>query len=210
MPQKDFDFAAALSAFESQPAFQLRPDKGGMRVVIRGGNTLRSGHAHLEINKAEKRDQTTIELELVSGTHGKLPREVFTLDRAISILGSLLKTPAKARVIVLSANFTFSLKEWEPTIPLPFSPGAMVGELPGVPQICGLDFAFTNQSESQLLHRAFVTTYDNTEQMVVRFFLGHAEVFDTSLPERVFELVTAHVPIFARKRGTPLRGKSAN
>lgn len=206
VPNREFDLSGAFKAFENQPAFQLRPDKGGMRAVIAGGSIMPSGHAHLEINKSEKGSQTTFELQLASGN---LAPDVLTLDRAISSLRSLLKTHATSRPVAVSANFTFSLKEWEPTIPLPFSPGIMAGELPGLPQICGLDFAFTNRSESQLLHRAFVTTNDASDQMVVRFLFGHPEVFDNGLPNRVLNLVSAHIPIFARLRGTPRGGKSA-
>jgi len=132
-------------------------------------------------------------------------RRVLSIDRGLSIARSHLRLAGQKRRTLVSASFTFDLEVWQPTLPLPFSPGSMVGDLPGVPQICGLDFAFTSRTESQLLHRAFITTYDVINQMVVRFLLGHSEVFSPSLPARLLELVNSQIPIFARKK--PMTGE---
>jgi hypothetical protein len=72
--------------------------------------------------------------------------------------------------------------------------------MPGLPQICGVDVTFQDRSASQHLHRAFVTTYDGIERVVVRMLLIDTAVWDHTLPSAMILLASSHLPIVLRRR----------
>ncbi len=189
-----------LQSLARLPGMHLRTDKQAVRGALGRGTILKSGHAHLEAVHFKKDGRVAVELELVPGSHGPAPTRSASLGGAIDRLAELIgSVEAKGKALV-SGNFTFDLKRWEPTIPLPFTPPGVVDKMPGLPQICGLDFSFSERNDKQPLHRAFVTIYPGAGRMVVRLLLLFVAEINQGLPEAVLDAVEAQVPVFARTK----------
>jgi hypothetical protein len=164
---------------------------------------VKGGHGHLTIEKATSHGEYSIELNLVTGDHGRIPKGALSVEKSFDRVMPFLTKPADSLQALISASFSMYLKEWEPTVSLPFSPVGITEQMPGLPRISGLDFTFDEQSDSQHLHRAFVTTYDGIDRMVVRMLLSLQTVWAVSMITDTIELVRAHLPILARKRANP-------
>lgn len=198
--KRQLDFARVLEAFGDKPSFSIRRDKKGVRGALSGHGTISQGHAHLEVAVGERSGEHMIELALIPGSHGRISPRALTIADAIHLLGVSLKDPASVRRVRVSANFSFDLKQWEPTLPLPFAPGTAAEQMPGQPQICGLDVAFLDRSPTQHLHRAFVTTYDEIERMVVRMLLTDSLPWTERLPLACLTLAGSHLSILTKVR----------
>jgi hypothetical protein len=203
--QSEFDLKKGIKALGSLPTFQVRSDNAGFRGILTGGKILRSAHAHLEVARdrsarSKKTGSVWLELEMFPGEHGRISNKTLRFEEGISILMGCLESPAKPRSMMVGANLSLSLKDWEPTVPLPYTPGSFGATMPGVAKICGVDFAFADPSASQPMLRGFVTTYDAIDQMVVRLLLRMSAVLDTQVAERAIKLAMANVVLFVRKR----------
>lgn len=194
------DFKALRSSLGGLPGFWMRSDNRAVRGAIKHGRLLQSGHAHLDVVHVEKDEQVVIELELLPGLHGTMPKKTSVLEDAIDRLAALLPPQTESRRAVVGGNFTFDLKRWEPTVTLPFSTPGAVESMPGLPQICGLEFAFTERTDTQPLHRAFITTYAGVNRMLVRLLLFLTVEWDRSLPQRAIDSVCQQLPVFVRRK----------
>lgn len=92
------------------------------------------------------------------------------------------------------------MDEWEPTVPLPFAPPGTLDHIPGVPKISGLDFSFSSPGIDQPLIRAFVTTYEHLQQIVVRLLIARTVSIDPELPTVLLETADQYVPHFVKAR----------
>ena len=200
-PVNQIDFEGLAADLKPYPTFTERFDSHGIRGTLLGGHLLSGGHAHLTVEKVSDEDEYSIELDLVPGDHGRIPKGALSIAGAFETIESRRKATEGSIPILVSANFAMSLKEWEPTVALPFTPTGITEQMPGVPRISGLDFSFNEQTESQHLHRAFVTTYDGIERMVVRMLLSFEARWEPNVLGAMIQLVNAHLPILARRIG---------
>jgi len=180
--------------------FEARAAVRGVRGVLVGGRALPGGHAHVTIDyvKAEKRFQ--IEVEVFNGPHGPRLKGMSIAD-FFGGAGVWLRSGEKNTTTLLGANLALSLDDWSPVFDLPFTPAGITAQMPGLPKIAGVDFSFEQQTETQHLHRAFITTYDEIKRMVVRVLLTYDQPWDEGMLPASVTLVAAHLPILVKKRG---------
>lgn len=179
-----------------------RPKRGkSVRLALAGAPLLSGGHAHFEARESGPGGSFVASLSLIPGRHESPLTSVPSIAEAIeSIVGALKVVPEQFRLLV-SAHYALSLKEWTPTLALPFTPQSMTGQLAGLPQICGVDIAFQEQSAAQCLQRAFLTTYDGIDRMVVRMLLVKNLALDATLVRNLVSLANDHLPLLAQRRG---------
>lgn len=201
VPASRIDFQQLVSNLQNLPTFVMRFDDQGIRGTLVGGTLVSAAHGHLTVERISGENDYLIQLDLVPGGHGQIPKGAITLAQSFETIAPFLREYERSTPILVSASFAMSLKEWEPTVKLPFAPTGIVEQMPGLPRISGLDFSFNEQSDSQHLHRAFVTTYDGIERMVVRMLLSFEASWDPSVVSATIELVHAHLPILVRRTG---------
>jgi hypothetical protein len=155
---------------------------------------------HLTISAASPRDKWNIEYEIIKGSHGRMPRDTPNLDALFDRTASLFGNPSRSLPALVSANLALSSKSWESIVPLPLTPPGALENMPGAPQISGIDFSFSDRSTGQKLRRAFVTTYDAIDQIVVRLLLAHPIQWGPHITDEVFSLINQYVPSFVRAR----------
>jgi len=192
-------FADLLTGLEGKPTVSTRTDGGGVRGAARGMPGWGSVHTHYTLQRAAAGGYL-FEFELTSKSHGKFARGVPSTRQFLSMLRDSINDPSRKRAAILGAHFSFSMDEWQPTVPLPFIPPDTLDHIPGVPKISGLDFSFSEPGSEQPLVRAFVTTYDHQKEIVVRLLIAHSLVIGPDVPDSLVELATNYVPHFVRRR----------
>src|SRR5262249_43517208 len=110
-----------LEALAKLPGMQFRTDKLAVRGVLHGRTSLKSRHVHFEVIHSKNDKRVVVEFELVAGPHGTTPTESAPLSTAIAQLVELIGSAQARGKALISGSFTFDLKRWQPTIPLPFS-----------------------------------------------------------------------------------------
>lgn len=199
IPSAEFNRKGLFAQFAKVHSFQVRSGGQEMRGALHGGGILSSAHAHLTVLKAG-RSEHSIQLELVPGAHGRLPKGAWDVGQGISTVRKHLANPDATWKALLGANFSLSLKRWEPTVRLPLATPGIADGMPDIPRICGLDFAFSDKAEDHFLRRAFVTTYEGIDLLVVRMHMTCSLQWDSNLPRHVVHVTKDHLPALARKR----------
>jgi len=167
---KELDFEPLRMALSKKYQSQTREDGWGVRIIAREDEEVRPMHSHIALDRNEDTKAFTLEYDVVRGDHPAI-RKYTTATAFTKALRTSLKNPERPRPGLLSANFALSSEKWEPTFPVPFPhPGAMTA-IPGLPQVIGLDLAFSEQGPTQPLIRVFVTTYPELQQIIVRVLL---------------------------------------
>jgi hypothetical protein len=185
---------------ERFPAFQKRSDGRGIRGAVSGGRHLAGAHAHFEITSSSGKNEWSIEYEIVAASHGRMPKGTPNLDGLFKGTADLLGSPGHEHKTLVTANLALSTKRWESVVPLPLAPPGPLEKMPGGPQISGIDFSFSDRASGQKLRRAFVTTYDAIDQLVVRLLLSHATGWGKHVTLEMTSLIQQYVPVFVRIR----------
>jgi len=195
LPSSEVDFDRLIAPFKGVPKFQIRTDNLAIRGVLKSPGFSPPAHAHVEVDHAHDKGETSLQIEIFRGA-GRLPKDAMDLSGFIDKVGGALTNLTEERAFLASLNYNLKMSEWKPTVSLPYSPGALNATLPGVAQIAGLDFAFA-EGVDQPLRRAFVTTYDRLDRMVVKLLLALTSPWDQGLPNKLFELGASQFPKFA-------------
>lgn len=199
VPEQLVDFRRAYESWRELPLSQTRDDDRGIRGVARGDTKIKPFHAHYSLDFQAERKEYVFRLELAKGTHGPAEKQLPRLSEVLDQLTGFLAEPERRFRGLLSANFNFPLGEWQPTIKLPFSLPGTLDHVPGLPEISGLDFSFEDLRPEQPLRRAFVTTYDAINEMVLRLLLSHATAISGALVDRMLDVASTHYPVFVTR-----------
>lgn len=190
---------ALVAVLESKGGFSVRPDRRAVRGILRADEGTPAIHGHLEVRETRNKKHILLEYEIVTSAleHEKAELSVSQWPSLviphIGLEGDLLTG-------LTSAVFTLQLDQWEPTVPLPFAASGILDALPGEPRISGLDFSFGTPVAGQSLRRAFVSTYDEVKQMVVKFMVVTKLPIAEPISDGMLATAARHFPIFARKR----------
>jgi hypothetical protein len=171
-----------------------------MRGVISGGRSLAGAHVHLTITAESAGRAWSVEYEIIKGSHGPMPKGAPTLDMFFDRAPHLFGNFSRDLPALVTANLALSSKSWESIVPLPLTPPGALEKMPGAPQISGIDFSFSDRSGGQKLRRAFVTTYDAIDEIVVRLLLAHPFKWGPHITHDVFSLISQYLPSFVRPR----------
>lgn len=194
------DFEGLSGFLESFSSFQRRIDGQGLRGALLGGDYLKDGHAHFEVTRSSATDDWTIEYEIVRGSHSSPGQDLLPASSFLGTIAKFLPSSEGEARGLFSASFVLSMKEWEPTVTLPFVPPGMLDHMPGAPRIAGVDFAFGDAGAAHGLLRAFVTTYDVIDEMVIRILMGYVTRWGDQVTPEMLKLAAAQLPIFARPK----------
>lgn len=204
VPAAQFAFGAFRTAIRDRALTQVREDDSAVRGVLRGEDAISPFHAHFSVELLRKggkskrtSDVYVIRLDYAKGTHAEAT-SLLPVTKFLSELRTFFTDPDAARSGLLSSNFTLSLKEYTPTIKLPFSVPGALDHVPGLPQISGLDFSFAGASPAQPLVRAFVTTYSLIDEMIIRLLVGFECRVGPELATAMLVAAASHLPIFAK------------
>jgi len=193
------DFEAVFEAFKESPGFHTRSDNKAIRGVLKGSPS-RHWHAHFEMTHVSARRGSTLEFQTVRGPCGRQRPGTLTSSAFLRRLKALLPAIAgMAQPGMLSARFELSMDRWKTTMPIPYAASGLA-DLPGEPEIAGLDFAFQDTPVRPGMRRAFITTYSELKQIVVRLLLAGPRIIDESLPRELLSAGTQHLSMFAVSR----------
>jgi hypothetical protein len=200
-PAEAVNFDRLFREVSETPGFSRRSDGGGIRGALRGERGWGPIHAHFDLNRNDRGD-IVLELEILTSSHGRFKTGVPTLSRFITTLRAYIANPDASFRGLVGAHFSLSTEEWTPTVPLPFTPPEPLDKIPGLPQISGVDFSFSEQTPEQPLIRAFVTTYDAINRFVIRILTGQPVEIDIHLVDLMRKTATDYLPYFAvEKKG---------
>jgi len=200
IPQREVDFTFFASEVEQYPDFTVRRDLKSLAGVIQSDKSIPGVHAHFGLRSAKEKSEFTLEFELIARKHRPATVNGPGMSEFLKLSQRFLRKPSKAYRSLLSINFAFSLAKWQPTITLPFSVSNLGSEFRGNPNIAGVDFTFDLPDSPLELSRAFVTTYEAIDKMVVRLLLWSEVTIGPSLPAHLLGSATELLPIFARER----------
>jgi hypothetical protein len=196
VPSSEFDFESVKKSFGKSALAQVRDDGKGLRVILREDEVIDDLHAHVLVEPDDK-SFVTFRYDLVRGAHGKESKKTPKSSDFLSVVIRALSKPHLPLRGLLSGNFSLSLEAWEPVIPLPIpSPAALQG-IPGSPKITGVDLSFGPGAERSPI-RAFVTTYPEVKEMIVRVLLRFEAPITPGLPLRLVEEVQSALPAFVK------------
>lgn len=195
--REDILLTEMLNALEQLEGFSRRGD--GAHGALRGEIGWGAAHGHFSIDIEGSAGAYLLFLEVVSSSHGKLPKETPRVKEFLSIIQSYFVDPDRSFSGLLGVNFSLPLKVWSPTVPLPFTPPGVLDHIPGAPQISGLDFSFPLQTDDQPLIRAFITSYGQIDRLVVRFLLSLPTAIHASVIDEMLRLSAEYVLSFARE-----------
>lgn len=171
---------------------------GRVYGYLSSDRTFPNAHGHVSVRALSKAQQVEFRLELVPGREKPRGPNHPGLSEFLAAVRDVIHDPDVPRVGVATGTFNFRSPEWQPTIKLPFAPPGPL-DVPGLPQIAGVDFAFTSSGPEQPYLRAFVSTYDPLPQFIVRIMLGFSAAVDADLPERLVSFVGEKVLVFAHR-----------
>lgn len=183
-------FGKLDSKFPKGKLTARRDDGTGARHFMPGTNALHQGHFHLTLELQKASGDVSLSLEVFPTTnHKEFARGSWTLADSIKALGAVL--PKECPCIV-SATYTKRLSEWRPTFRLPMNTDELDG-MPGRPEVTGVDLVYRDSKSSDSLHRAFVTTYDTLDQVVVRLLFFDSLPWDNGLVRNAVRRVEGHL-----------------
>jgi hypothetical protein len=147
MPLVSINFSDLRASLQDIPCFSVERDGLGIQGLLAGGPSLPGGHAHLTVSRESSEQEWSIELEIFPRT----PQH--TIDACdIHTLPEILKGELSRGGMtegLLGASFTVLLTEWEAAVPLPYAPADLLSDIPGAPEIAGIDFSFSDTETSQ-------------------------------------------------------------
>lgn len=198
VPDSAFAFQEILQQLETKPSVTVRKDREGVRGAARGSPGWGSFHTHFVLEK-RRSGEFDLELEVTGRQHGRFPKGSLSTTKLIRAFASALEDSSRTFPAIVGAHYILPLDRWAPTVQLPFAPPGTLDHIPGVPQISGLDFSFSAPGPEQPLLRAFISTYGQLNEMIVRILLATHIAFQPSMPLSLAELAGSYLPRFAKE-----------
>lgn len=198
MRAQAIDTKALFSAVAGTKFAEFRKDKEGVRCVLRLRD-FRSSHAHFAAGRLTGTTDWKLDYEVVDGLHGEHANADLDDETFLKRVDGLFRSSDVDPIGLLSCHFSFSLKEWAPTVALPFRPAMPLPGTPGSPTIAGVDFVFPDEPGTAL-RRAFVTTYGATEQTIVRLLLTFEATLACGFTSRLIDAAASSVTGFVSRR----------
>ena len=197
---EDLRLQELIKQFTGTPGFRVRSDDEGLAGALRGERGWGAAHTHFSLSRTESNEVYLLELEFVPTSHGRFQKGVPSTRKFLNAIKSVLSDPDREYAAVIGANFSLSTETWQPTVPLPFNPPASLDHIPGLPRISGLDFSFAEHGADQPLMRAFITTYEPIQRMVIRFLVAESVRISAELPQAMTRAASRFLPSFAQRK----------
>lgn len=159
----------------------VRSDNGGVRGVCALAASVKSHHMHFSVERSSAEGSLALQLSILPGVHDKKVAMPSFDKVLIALRAAMTESDAEFRGL-LSANYAFDMKEWQPSFPLPIDGSGPLAASSGKARICGLDFVFEGDDSALSLVRGFVTTYEASEQIVVRLLYRFRGILNETLP----------------------------
>ncbi len=198
MRAQAIDTEALFAAVSGSKFAEFRKGNSGVRCVLRLED-FRDSHAHFAAGRLSGTTDWTLDYEVVDGLHGEHGNADLDDETFLKRIDGLFRSSAADPVGLLSCHFSFSLKDWAPTVALPFKPAMPLPGTPGSPSIAGVDFVFPDEPGTAL-RRAFVTTYETTEQVIVRLLLTFEATFACGFTARLIDAAASSVTGFVSRK----------
>lgn len=149
-------------------------ERFGFTIVTRDDPSLPWAHAHVSVIPSSDDETETydfvFDLYVKTGpAHDDLagPGHQLTTSESITALAAIVPGPPEGEGLYATAYFSFKYQQFRPSLPLPFAPRELLGDMPESPVIAGVEVEFT-APESRTVHRANVTTFDAIGEFTVR------------------------------------------
>ncbi|HEY4101394.1 MAG TPA: hypothetical protein VGM20_11035 [Gemmatimonadales bacterium] len=201
--RSDVDFLGFAKAVKAAtPLVQFR-ENDLIRTVAIGGSALRGSHVHLSLlrDKSGRKTSWELEYEVLGSKHGNLPDRRLTCNKLTELILRYIPAAENPQPMLLSVGFNLSLKEWKPTIRLPFSSAGIADGVAGLPQIAGIEFAFPDSPATDTsMRRCMISTYDGIERLLVRLLATHSASFKSVTPQSLVDVCVQLLASFAIER----------
>jgi hypothetical protein len=176
-----------------------RRDGQGVRFAVGAEGMPADWHGHVTIEHDVEAGLCVAQYTLVLREHTDGKEDVAPASFLSEAIARASNGTVGSAHGLVAGTFEFPLSEWGSVVPLPL-------EMPGgtsfgsqQAKVAGLDFLFSDSDAETHLVRVFVTTFPETDRLVLRLALRASVNLETFLARQLLHALESLVPLFAKR-----------